>query len=153
MQWLQDPNHRNVDNLNDVRREDSKLRYNKKIQYLKAKIDELETNSKIKNIRGFYRVISDFNLLRPNYPYRGRTAPLTSKDKILYIYSTNIDNEYFKHCIYSSFFPLSKCSLFHNSKVFGSCIIHILYTGCAKIKNNNSGAKSLKKVTRLLLKQ
>jgi len=34
--------------------------------------------------------------------------------------------------------------LFHNSKVFGSCIIHILYTGCAKIKKNNSGAKSLK---------
>ena len=23
---------------------------------------------------------------------------------------------------------------FHNSNVFGSCIIHILYTGCAKIK-------------------
>ena len=31
------------------------------------------------------------------------------------------------------FFP-SKCSLFHNSNVFGSCIIHILYTGCVKIK-------------------
>jgi len=28
----------------------------------------------------------------------------------------------------------SKCSLFHNSNVFGSCIIHILYTGCPKIK-------------------
>jgi len=28
----------------------------------------------------------------------------------------------------------SKCSLFHNSNVFGSYIIHILYTGCAKIK-------------------
>jgi hypothetical protein len=28
----------------------------------------------------------------------------------------------------------SKCSLFHNSNVFGSCVIHILYTGCAKIK-------------------
>ena len=27
----------------------------------------------------------------------------------------------------------SKCSLFHNSNVFGSCIIHILYTVCAKI--------------------
>ena len=26
---------------------------------------------------------------------------------------------------------------------FGSCIIHILYTGCAKIKKNNSGAKRL----------
>ena len=31
-------------------------------------------------------------------------------------------------------FLSSKCSLFHNSNVFGSCIIHILYTGCAKIK-------------------
>ena len=28
----------------------------------------------------------------------------------------------------------SKCSLFHNSSVFCSCIIHILYTVCAKIK-------------------
>jgi len=33
-----------------------------------------------------------------------------------------------------SVFISSKCSLFHNSNVFGSCIIHILYTGCAKIK-------------------
>ena len=29
------------------------------------------------------------------------------------------------------FFSL-KCSLFHNSNVFGSCIIHTLYTECAK---------------------
>ena len=40
------------------------------------------------------------------------------------------------------FFP-SKCSLFHNANLFGPRIIHILYTGCAKIKKNNSGAKSL----------
>ena len=32
------------------------------------------------------------------------------------------------------FFFSSKCSLFHNSNVFGSCVIHILYTWCAKIK-------------------
>jgi hypothetical protein len=32
---------------------------------------------------------------------------------------------------------------FHNSNVFGSCIIHILYTGCAKVLKNNSGAKRL----------
>jgi len=38
----------------------------------------------------------------------------------------------------------SKCSLFHNTNLFGSCIIHILYTGCAKIKQNNSGAKGLR---------
>jgi len=34
--------------------------------------------------------------------------------------------------------------LFHNANLFGSCIIHILYTGCAKIKKNNSGAKGLR---------
>ena len=33
-----------------------------------------------------------------------------------------------------SVFFSSKCSLFHNANLFGSCIIHILYTGCAKIK-------------------
>ena len=41
------------------------------------------------------------------------------------------------------FFFSSKCSFFHNANLFGSCIIHILYTGCAKIKKNNSGAKGL----------
>ena len=72
------------------------------------------------------------NPLTPNGPYSGRTAPLTSKLCILCIYSTNIGTICFKHSIYSPFFS-SKCSLFHNSNVFGSCIIHILYTGCAKI--------------------
>jgi len=33
-----------------------------------------------------------------------------------------------------SVFLSSKCTLFHNSNIFGSCIIHVLYTGCAKIK-------------------
>ena len=42
------------------------------------------------------------------------------------------------------FFFSSKCSLFHNANLFGSCIIHILYTECAKIKKNNSGAKVLR---------
>ena len=43
-----------------------------------------------------------------------------------------------------SVFLSSKCSLFHNGNLFGSCIIHILYTECAKIKKkNNSGAKRL----------
>jgi len=35
--------------------------------------------------------------------------------------------KYFKRGIYSPFFSSSKCSLFHNSNVLGSCIIHILY--------------------------
>ena len=42
--------------------------------------------------------------MTPNDTYRGRTAPLTSKLWILYIYSTNIGTEYFKHCTYSPFF-------------------------------------------------
>ena len=75
-----------------------------------------------------------FYRLTPNDLYMGRTAPLTSKRCILYIYSTNIGSEYFKHALYSPFFFLSsKCSLFHNANLFGSCIIHILYTECAEI--------------------
>jgi len=64
----------------------------------------------------------------------GRAAPLTSKRCVLCIYSTNIETEYFKHALYSPFLFSSKCSLFHNANLFGSCIIHILYTGCAKVK-------------------
>jgi hypothetical protein len=45
--------------------------------------------------------------------------------------------------VYTSVFSSSKCSLFHNSNIFGSYIIHILYTGCTKIKKK-SGAKRLK---------
>jgi len=43
------------------------------------------------------------NRLTPNDPYMGRTAPLTSKRCILYIYSKNIGTEYFKHALYSPF--------------------------------------------------
>ena len=46
----------------------------------------------------------DINRLTPNDPYMGRTAPLTSKRCILYIYSTNIGTEYFKHALHSPFF-------------------------------------------------
>jgi len=52
------------------------------------------------------------NPLTPNDPYRGRTAPLTSKRCILYIYSTNIGTEYFKHDVYSPFFSLQNAVCF-----------------------------------------
>ena len=60
MQWVQDGSQSNVDNLNNVRREASRHFRNKTKAYLKAKIDELETNSKIKNIRDLCRDINDF---------------------------------------------------------------------------------------------
>jgi len=50
--------------------------------------------------------------LTPNDDYSGRTAPLTSKCFILYIYSTNIGTEYFKHGIYSPFLPLQNAVCF-----------------------------------------
>ena len=52
------------------------------------------------------------NLLQPNDDYSGRTAPLTSELCILYIYSTNIGTEYFKHGIYCPSFPLQNAVCF-----------------------------------------
>ena len=60
------------------------------------------------NIKG----VALLNLLTPNDDYSGRTAPLTSKRCILYIYSTHIGTEYFKHGIYSPFFPLQNAVCF-----------------------------------------
>jgi len=45
--------------------------------------------------------------------------------------------------VYTVRFFSSKCNLFHNFNIFGSCIIQILYTGRAKIRKNYSGAKRL----------
>ena len=56
----------------------------------------------------------EINPLTPNDDYSGRTAPLTSKRCILYIFSTNIGTEYFKHGIYSPFFPLQNAVCFIN---------------------------------------
>jgi hypothetical protein len=60
MQWIQDPNQSNIDNLNNVRHHGSGHFRNKKKAYLRAKVEELETNSKINNIRDLYRGINDF---------------------------------------------------------------------------------------------
>jgi len=47
MQWIQDPSRSTVDNLNNIRRDASRHFRNKKKAYLKVKIEELETDSKI----------------------------------------------------------------------------------------------------------
>jgi len=92
--------------------------------------------------RVYIHGIHQINLLTPNVNYSDRTAPLTSKVAfyifIQQIYVLNILNE-----VYTLRFFSSKCILFHNCNVFGSCIIQILYIRCAKIKKNNSGAKRL----------
>jgi len=50
----------------------------------------------------------DINPLTPKDLYSGRTAQLTFKRCILYIYSKNTGTEYFKHGIYCPFFSLFK---------------------------------------------
>ena len=84
-----------------------------------------------------------FNPVTPKNPYSGRTAPLTSKRCILYIYSTNIVTEYFKHGIYCPFFPLQNAVCF----IILTYLVPVSFTfyiqGVLKLKKNNSGAKSL----------
>jgi hypothetical protein len=50
----------NEDNLSNVKREASRHFRNKKREYLKDKINELESESKNKNIRDLYRGINEF---------------------------------------------------------------------------------------------
>jgi hypothetical protein len=65
----------------------------------------------------------------PLYPQKLALTP----DFAFYIFfSANASTEYFKHAAHSPFFS-SKFRLFHNATPFGSCIIPILHTGCAKI--------------------
>jgi len=72
--------------------------------------------------------------LTPNDPYGGRTAPLTSKRSILYIYSTNIGTEYFKRGIYSPFFLVQNAVCF----IILTYLFHVLFTfyiqGVLKLK-------------------
>jgi len=66
-----------------------------------------------KQLQTHFPVLNDIvNPLTPNDSHSGCTAPLTSKRCILYIYSTNIDTEYFKHSIYSSSFSLQNAVCF-----------------------------------------
>ena len=63
MRQLPDPNQSNVDNVNNVSSEATRHFRNKKKkkgEYLKSKINEPETNNKIKNIRDLYMAINDF---------------------------------------------------------------------------------------------
>jgi len=62
--------------------------------------------------------------LTPNDSYRGRTAPLTFKRCILYVYSTNIIAEYFKHGIYSPFLSLQNAVCF----IILTYLVPVLFT-------------------------
>jgi hypothetical protein len=60
LQWLQNPSQINRDNLQNLRHETSRTFRNMKREYLKGKVNDLETNNKKKNIRDLYRGINEF---------------------------------------------------------------------------------------------
>ena len=71
-------------------------------------------------------VVIYVNRLTPNDPYMGRTAPLTAKRCILYIFSTNVGTEYFKHALYSPFFSLQNSVCF----IMLTSLVPVLFTFC-----------------------
>jgi len=70
------------------------------------------------------------NPLTPNDHYSGRTALLTSKRCILYIYSTNTGTEYFKHGIHSPFFSLQNAVCFIILTIWFLFYSHFKYRVC-----------------------
>ena len=91
----------------------------------------------------FWVCACTLNPLTPNDLYMSRTAPLTSKRCILYIYPTNVGTEYFKHALYSQFFSLQNAVCF----IMLTSLVPVLFTfytqGVLKLKKNNSRAKGL----------
>ena len=71
----------------------------------------------------FYVTHRFINHLTPYDPYMSRTAPLTSKRCILYIYSTNIGAEYFKHALYCPVFSLQNAVCF----IMLTCLVPVLF--------------------------
>jgi hypothetical protein len=57
---LQNPSQISRDNLKNLRHETSTSFRNKKMEYLKGKINELETNNKNKSMRNLYGGLNEF---------------------------------------------------------------------------------------------
>ena len=105
-------------------------------RYLCAKITSSNSclNSTLRPPFSLIYKPSAINPLTPNDLYMSRTALLTSKHYILYIYSTNVGTEYFKHALYSPFFSLQNAVCF----IIITSLVSVLFTfyiqGVLKLK-------------------
>jgi hypothetical protein len=80
--------------------------------------------------------------------YIRRTAPLTSRRCILYIYSTNILTEYFKHAAHSPFFPLQNAVYF----IMLPFLVHVFKRKFRRLKvNAECSVMSVAKTSRNLI--
>jgi len=83
----------------------------------------LRHSNSIRLVRNLFKYVSLFNRLTPNDLHMSRTAPLTSKHSFLYIYSTNVGTEYFKHALYSPFLSLQNAVCF----ITPTCLVPVLF--------------------------
>ena len=111
------------------------------LSILRKPVQKIQVSLKFGKHNGYFtwrpRYIFDhisLNRLTPNDPYMGRTALLTSKRCILYIYSTNVGTEYLKHALYSPFFSLQNAVCF----IMLTSLVPVLFTfyilGVLKLK-------------------
>ena len=118
MQWLQDPNQRNAENLNNIRHETSRHLRNKKKENLKAKIDEKETKGQFKNIRDMYMGISVF---KKGYQPKTNTVKNGTEDLVTDSHSTG------------RFIMFSVITNLYNNKTKGPALME-LFTATEKLK-------------------
>jgi hypothetical protein len=98
----------NEDNLSNVRQEASRHFRNKKREYLKDKINELESNSKNKNIRDLYWGINEFKK-----GFQPRTNLLKNEMGDLLADPQKIVNRWMNYfCQLLNYRPISLLSLF-----------------------------------------
>ena len=79
LKFLQDPTQLNRDNYHTERWETSRALRNKKRDYLKGKLSEIETNSKNRNITNLYKGIKDFK-----NGYQARVNVIKNENKEFY---------------------------------------------------------------------